>query len=158
MRGRKPKPSKLKILHGSRRPINANEPQPELGIPDPPEWFTPEQLAEWNELTSCLASIRILTPNERGVLIRLACGRAAFNEAQGHLNEEGMVIVGTNSKGFECRMQNPWVSIRRDISMECTKLEAELGGFSPTARTRVKASPPEPPDPKAIKARKMFGG
>ena len=159
MRGRKSKPSALKILHGTRADrINMNEPHLELGTPDPPEWFTPEQLAEWSELVECLASIRILTLNERGILIRLACARAAFAEAQKTLDNEGFVITGTNTKGFECKMQNPWVSIRRDLSMECTKLEAELGGFSPTARSRINVPPPESNDPTSVKARRMFGG
>jgi len=158
MKGRKPKPTGLKLLHGSRKDrINPNEPKPEPGIPDPPDWFTPEQLAEWNDLVECMASIRILTPNERGTLIRLACARAAYAEAQQALDDEGFVITGTNAKGFTCKMVNPWTRIRRDLSAECTKLENELGGFSPTARTRVNTSPRPDPDPKAVKARRMFG-
>lgn len=158
MKGRKPKPTELKILHGSRQPINKDEPKPTTSPPEPAEWFTDEQRAEWDELLECMADVNILTKNDRGLLIRLACAKAAYVEAQRALDDGEFVHTGVDRDGNEHTVQNRWVPIRRDLSMECLKLEAELGVFSPTARTRVKAPPkPTEVDPKAEKAKRLFG-
>jgi hypothetical protein len=42
------KPTALKIIQGNpgRRPISANEPQPEIGA-DPPDWLSPAAKEHW---------------------------------------------------------------------------------------------------------------
>jgi hypothetical protein len=48
MRGRKPKPTFLKVLDGNpgKRPLNDQEPRPPQGIPDRPDWLDAEAQAE----------------------------------------------------------------------------------------------------------------
>ena len=43
-RGRKPKPTALKVLEGNpgKRPLNENEPKPERKAPECPSWLEPE--------------------------------------------------------------------------------------------------------------------
>ncbi len=43
-RGRKPKPTALKVLEGNpgKRPLNLNEPKPEKKAPKCPSWLEPE--------------------------------------------------------------------------------------------------------------------
>ena len=49
MRGRKPKPTKLKELAGNpgKRRIAAGEPKPEGNLAEPPDWMTDSQRAGW---------------------------------------------------------------------------------------------------------------
>src|SRR5688572_21911457 len=51
MRGRKPKPTWLKIMTGNpgKRPLNDAEPQPEGLLGEPPEWLTDAQKAAWRD-------------------------------------------------------------------------------------------------------------
>ena len=47
-RGRKPKPTAMKVLEGNpgKRPLNFAEPHPEKKLPDCPEWLEDEAKAE----------------------------------------------------------------------------------------------------------------
>ena len=51
-RGRKPKPTALKVLEGNpgKRPLNLFEPTPEDKMPECPDWLEDEAKAEWDRL------------------------------------------------------------------------------------------------------------
>ena len=70
MRGRRPKPTRMKVLTGNpgKRPLNQTEPQPEPVIPDCPVELGPSARREWDRLVGQLASLRILTPLDRAAL------------------------------------------------------------------------------------------
>lgn len=66
MRGRPRKPTKLKILEGNRAKVskaklNRPKPEPRPGIPDPPDWFDADALAEWNRIVPELDRLGLLT-------------------------------------------------------------------------------------------------
>jgi phage terminase small subunit len=63
MRGRKPTPTHLKLLHGNpgKRSINQNEPAAKLRVPTCPSHLCPAAKAEWKRLASQLMILRILT-------------------------------------------------------------------------------------------------
>jgi len=60
MRGRRPKPTRLKVLIGNpgKRPLNSNEPHPEVALPDCPPELGPVARQEWERMTAQLAPLR----------------------------------------------------------------------------------------------------
>ena len=72
MAGRPPKSTKLKIITGNPggRKLNENEPQPEGGIPDMPEWIGNFSLAvdNWNKESKILDDMGLMTHAEAGLL------------------------------------------------------------------------------------------
>ena len=71
MRGRKPTPTHLKLLHGNpgKRRLNQGEPVPGKKFPTCPSHLCPPAKAEWKRLAAQLTMLRILTDLDRG-----ACG------------------------------------------------------------------------------------
>ena len=62
-RGRKPKPTAMKILEGNpgKRPLNVNEPVPPVGNIKCPTWLLPEAKKEWKRLAPSLEAMGVLT-------------------------------------------------------------------------------------------------
>ena len=62
-RGRKPKPTAMKILEGNpgKRPLNENEPVPPKGEIKSPAWLLPEAKKEWKRLAPSLEAMGVLT-------------------------------------------------------------------------------------------------
>jgi phage terminase small subunit len=54
MRGRRPKPTRMKILTGNpgKRRLNENEPKPEPSVPDCPSELGPVARQEWDRLVA----------------------------------------------------------------------------------------------------------
>jgi len=154
MMGRPPKSTDWKVLSGTKASrINRNEPKPERGTPDAPGWFTDAQREQWDHLIECMLGLGLLSKNEQGALVRLACARAGHAEAAQRLATEGQTLVDDKGR----RYRNPSVSIAKDLSAECSKIETDIG-LAPVARSRVSAVAQETKrDAKAEKARRMFG-
>jgi len=70
MRGRRPKPTRLKVLTGNpgKRPMNTNEPKPEPTVPECPNELGPVARAEWDRLAAELGKLKILTALDRAAL------------------------------------------------------------------------------------------
>ena len=68
MRGRKPKPTRLKLIEGNpgRRPIRGHEPQPPASQPTCPAHLSPTAKAEWKRLAQSLNAIGLRLCLERG--------------------------------------------------------------------------------------------
>lgn len=64
------KPTALKVLHGTTRKdrSNPNEPVPDLGIPDPPDFLSEAALKEWIRITPELLALGLLTKIDRAAL------------------------------------------------------------------------------------------
>ena len=58
-RGRKPKPTAIKVLEGNpgKRPLNKFEPAPEKKAPPCPEWLNGEAKAEWERLADKMLNL-----------------------------------------------------------------------------------------------------
>ena len=70
MRGRKPKPTALKLIEGNpgKRAINGQEPMPPASLPDCPQHLTTEARAEWQRLAEILNGIGLLTQVDRAAM------------------------------------------------------------------------------------------
>src|SRR5260370_1172430 len=70
MRGRRPKPTRIKALTGNpgKRPLNAHEPRPEPALPECPPELSPAAQREWARLTGELSKLSLITNLDRGAL------------------------------------------------------------------------------------------
>ena len=78
-RGRKPKPTALKLLEGNpgKRPINEHEPIPPKGTVKCPTWLEPEAKKEWKRLAPSLEAMGVLTQADLTVRFPLSSTASA---------------------------------------------------------------------------------
>jgi phage terminase small subunit len=64
-KGRKPKPTILKLLEGNpgKKPLNMNEPKPEMTAPECPSWLEAEAQEEWHRMSEQLYGMGVLEMN-----------------------------------------------------------------------------------------------
>ena len=69
-RGRKPKPTHLKLVTGNpgKRALNENEPKPELSLPSPPPHLDDEAKVEWGRVSERLYALGCLAEIDRAAL------------------------------------------------------------------------------------------
>ena len=139
MRGRKPKPTSLKLITGNpgRRQINTQEPK----LPAPPAVVEPppaiaedaRACEEWRRLAPMLIASRTVTEADYGALLSLCHQWSTYLNAR----EKATTLVITTKTGHP--MPNPYLSVSNKALSHCIKLWAELG-CTPSARSRVTAA------------------
>jgi P27 family predicted phage terminase small subunit len=139
MRGRKPKPTLLKVLDGNpgRRPLNDREPDPAQGIPVRPDWLDAEAQAEWDRVSQELSDMGTLTLADRAALAAYCTAWSRWVEAEGMVKKFGM-IVKSPEKGFP--MKSPYLSIADQALETMRKLMVEFG-LTPSSRSRIRVAP-----------------
>jgi P27 family predicted phage terminase small subunit len=143
MRGRRPKPSRLKLLTGNpgKRPLNADEPRPEVAIPDCPVELGPVAHREWDRMAPQLVSLRILTQLDRAALAAYCGAYAMWAEATEAIQKFGTMVKSPT--GYP--VQSPYVSIANRQAEIMMRIASEFG-FTPASRSRISAPPPNAPD------------
>jgi P27 family predicted phage terminase small subunit len=144
MRGRKPKPTSLKILQGNpgKRPLAKNEPRPTPTAPGCPTWLSPEAKAEWRRVVPELDRIGMLSRVDRAALATYCEVWATFVTAQRDLHEHGLRIMAFRTEsadGLTIYVQpakNPSVQIARDSAAQVRQFCAEFG-LTPSSRARI---------------------
>ena len=138
MRGRKPKPTHLKLLDGNpgRRRLNADETHPEPRAPTCPAHLCPSAKAEWKRLAAQLTALRILTDLDRAALAAYCQAYGRWVEAERKLLETPMLLKMPS--GYV--QQNPWLTIANKQLELMHKFLSEFG-LSPVSRSRVSAAP-----------------
>jgi P27 family predicted phage terminase small subunit len=150
MRGRKPKPTHLRVLEGNRgkRAINHTEPQ----LPDESPEEMPAELkvalpsiatraqAEWRRLAPILLARRALTTADRSALIALCLEWARYLDA----TEKTTALVVTTPSGYP--MPNPYLTVASKAFAACARLWPELG-LTPSSRSRVQVDGAPAGDP-----------
>ena len=139
MRGRKPKPTFLKLVTGNpgKRPLNQNEPRPRLALPSVPHHLSDEAKVEWGRVANELYDLGMLTHLDRAVLASYCQYYAAwckYSEA----GERQPLVKG--SKGQP--VVSPYVKLANQTYQNMLKAAVELG-ITPSARSRVSAVPPQ---------------
>lgn len=135
MRGRKPKPTALKVIQGNpgRRPLNRDEPQPgPVGEPPPLVRGRPVARAKWKELVSpeCWGPVATRADVDALEAYCLLYGR--MTEAEEKIGECGTVVA--NPQGFP--VPSPWVGIANVCRRDMHKIAVEFGGV-PASRARL---------------------
>ena len=134
-RGRKPKPTALKVLEGNpgKRPLNKNEPQPERKAPRCPSWLEPEAKKEWKRMAKTLEAIGGLTQVDKAAFAGYCQAYARWREAEEFLSKHG-TIFKTPSGYIQ---QVPQVAIARNYLQIMKDFCSEFG-LTPAARTRIR--------------------
>ncbi|MDP5306247.1 phage terminase small subunit P27 family [Paracoccus spongiarum] len=134
MRGRKPKPTALKLLEGNpgKRPISGQEPKPPSGAPTCPAHLSPTAKAEWKRLAGVLNGIGLLTRIDRAVMAAYCQSYGRWVEAERKLAETPAILK--TPAGY--LQVSPWMGIANKQVELMTRLMAELG-LSPSARARL---------------------
>ena len=143
MRGRKPKPTRLKVLTGNpgKRPLNPDEPMPEPAIPDCPPELSPAGQREWSRLVAELAPLRILTGLDRAALAAYCGAYALWAEATEALQKYGAMVKSPT--GFP--IQSPYLAIANRQAEIMIRIAAEFG-FTPASRGRISVPTDGEPD------------
>jgi P27 family predicted phage terminase small subunit len=133
VRGRKPKPARLKLIDGNpgKRPIG-REPQPPASQPTCPAHLSPTAKAEWKRLARMLNQIGVLTQADRAVLAAYCQAYGRWVEAERKLKETPPLLK--TPAGYV--QQSPWLSIANKQIELMTRLMAEIG-LTPSARSRL---------------------
>ena len=136
MAGRRPTPTKLKVISGNpgHRPLPQDEPQPEIKQPDPPEWLSGEALREWNRVVPELFKLKLISEIDRSGIVAYCVAYGQYVRAQGDIKTLGAIIVTTNGN----IIQNPAVGIANTSVDIMRKFLIEFG-MTPASRSKVSA-------------------
>jgi P27 family predicted phage terminase small subunit len=140
MRGRRPKPTRLKMLTGNpgKRPLNGDEPRPEAAIPECPPELGPVARKEWDRLVGELCALRMLTNLDRAALAAYCGAYALWAEATEAIQKYGAMIK--SPQGFP--IQSPYLAIANRQAEIMMRIASEFG-FTPASRSRI-ATPSAP--------------
>jgi P27 family predicted phage terminase small subunit len=143
MRGRRPKPTRLKILTGNpgKRPLNPHEPKPEAAIPECPPELGPVARQEWDRMVEQLAPLRVLTPLDRSALAAYCVAYALWAEAVEQTQKYGVMVKSPT--GYP--IQSPYVSIANRQTEIMMRIASEFG-LTPASRSRISAPREDEPN------------
>jgi phage terminase, small subunit, putative, P27 family len=133
-RGRKPKPTVVKMLEGNpgKRSLNINEPKPKRKAPSCPLWLEEEAKIEWARMEEQMEHLGILTEIDMAAFAGYCQAYARWKEAEEFLTQHG-TIVKTKSGYWQ---QVPQVSIAQTYLKIMNKF-CEQFGLTPSSRSRI---------------------
>jgi P27 family predicted phage terminase small subunit len=138
MRGRTPKPTRIKVLTGNpgKRPLNPNEPRPEPALPECPPELSPLARQEWERLCAELAKLNLVTHLDRGALAAYCGAYALWAEAMEQVQKFGTMVKSPT--GYP--IQSPYLAIANRQAEIMLRVASEFG-FTPASRSRISAPP-----------------
>lgn len=141
--GRRPTPTKLKVLRGNpgKRRLNANEPEPapldkHFDIPPRELAGDARASAEWRRVAPLMRECGLISQAERSAIIALCQQWSRYLEAQVDVRKHGMIIKRQDG-GL---MTNPNLDVGDRALSHCHRLWSELG-LTPSGRARVSKLP-----------------
>lgn len=145
MKGRRPKPTHLKLVTGNpgKRRINRAEPKLAQLIPNPPPELTAEAQEEWLRVAPRLLAAGIITAIDRTALAAycqaygrwILAERALAEMARRDQTMHGLIIRTTNGNPIH----NPLVSIASKAMSDMVRYASEFG-MTPSGRSRITAN------------------
>src|SRR3954470_6373028 len=135
MRGRKPKPTALKILHGNpgKRPLPQNEPTPPAVIPDPPDHLDEVAKREWERITMLLSQVGLMAQLDMAGVAAYCVSYSRWADAEKRVAKHGTIVLSPDKK---FPMKSPYLCIAESAMESMRKLLGEFG-LTPAARARV---------------------
>ncbi len=137
MQGRKPKPTKLRVIQGNpgKRPINKDEPTAPCISPDTPAPDHMPPLAKecWVHMVGMLSGAQVITELDLHGLELYCVAYQNWRDAQAKVIELGTIVKSPKS-GYP--VQSPYFAIANKSHEQMVKLAAEFG-LTPTSRSRV---------------------
>jgi P27 family predicted phage terminase small subunit len=134
VRGRRPKPTRMKALTGNpgKRPLNEQEPRPDPIVPDCPPELGPAAQREWARLVGELSSLNMITRLDRAALATYCGAYALWAEATVAIQKFGAMVKSPT--GYP--MQSPYISIANRQAEIMMRIASEFG-FTPASRSRI---------------------
>jgi P27 family predicted phage terminase small subunit len=135
--GAKPKPTHLKVVEGSKRPINEDEPdvEPVKEAPPPPDTLSDKAKEAWVNLADKLMNMGVLAKVDLLALERMSECYAKIMECQEQIDHEGLTYWQEGQHGSTLKA-NPAVIQLRGFEMLFKSYLTEFG-MTPSSRTRV---------------------
>ena len=136
MRGRKPKPTCIRVLEGNpgKRALNDREPTPPQGTPDCPNYLDDEAKAEWFRTAKVLSDMGLLSLADRTALAAYCVVYSRWLKAEEQVKKFGS-IVKSPEKGFP--MKSPYLSVADQALDAMHKFMVEFG-LTPSSRSRIR--------------------
>ena len=133
-RGRKPKPTPLKVLEGNpgKRPLNDREPVPPKATLKCPAWLLPEAKKEWKRLAPALEAMGVLTMADLTAFEGYCQAYARWKEAEAFITQHGSIFQ--TPSGYV--QQVPQVSIAQQNLKIMQSFCSEFG-LTPAPRARI---------------------
>ena len=145
MRGRKPKPTAVKVLEGNpgKRALNTSEPHPPVPDANPyaPRHLNEDAKKEWKRVVGILIDLGLYTEIDKAALAIYCQTRGRWVIAEGKCDEQGEIL--TTDKGYN--YQNPWRHEANKAQDLMRRMMVEFG-MTPSARSRINM-PGEPEGP-----------
>jgi len=134
VRGRKPTPTRLKIISGNpgKRPLNQDEPQPTCRA-EPPEFLGKTARAEWDRLIIELETLGIITGIDQAILAAYCQAYGRWADAESRLDTIDKTLYRTANGNVQT---SPLLWVANRAMEQMLKAAAELG-LSPSSRSRV---------------------
>ena len=156
-KGRKPKPSALKLVTGNpgKRPMNKAEAKVRLSMPAPPPFLSDDAKVEWGRVVGTLYNAGLMTELDRAAL-------AAYCQAYGRWAQAERAIVEAAERAIAEAEENdlpvpiapglttvtsngnvinsPLVGIANKAHADVMRYAVEFG-MTPSSRSRVTADP-----------------
>ncbi len=134
IKGRKPKPTKLKIMEGNpgKRPLNLNEPKPLPIAPECPKELSPNAKKIWNRFYPELEMLGLLTIIDEMTFAGLCQNYAIYLKTEKFLKKNGRVMKTRRGK-IKTR---PEVYISNN-ALNFVKSFATEFGLTPSSRGRI---------------------
>jgi P27 family predicted phage terminase small subunit len=146
-RGRKPKPTYLKLVTNTPRKHRSpnNEPTPERAIPSMPPELSDDAKAEWALVSADLHRLGLLTRIDRAVLSAYcaSCGRWTSAERELRKLDASALLVKTKLGNV---IQHPLIGVANKAAHDMVRYATELG-MTPSARARISVPAPADGDP-----------
>jgi P27 family predicted phage terminase small subunit len=136
--GRRPEPTRLKLIKGNpgKKALNLNEPELPAGIPEPPVELCSRARKEWVVFANIIDSMGVMTIGDGHALARMCEIYAELIRVEQYLRDEGCVVESVTRDGGILYRARPEVGIRSDCE---TKFKAYLQefGLTPSSRTKI---------------------
>ncbi len=134
MGGRRPKPTKLRIVQGNpgKRALPKDEPEPEVCIPDPPGHLSKVALEEWERIAPILEKQGLISDMYRAALAAYCDSYSDWVKAGEMVERKGLTY--TTDKGNV--IQHPAVGMKNTAKGMMHRFLTEFG-LSPSSITRV---------------------
>lgn len=137
MRGRKRKPTALKILQGNpgHRALPENEPELPPGAGEPPDHLDAVAREEWDRVAPVLTAAGVLTQGDRAVLAMYCLNWARWVHAEEMVAKSAPVLKADTG----ALHPNPYLLVSRQAQEMLVKCAAVLG-LDPANRSKVTAT------------------
>lgn len=134
IRGRKTKPTALKVLEGNpgKCPLNDREPVPPKATLKCPAWLLPEAKKEWKRLAPALEAMGVLTMADLTAFEGYCQAYARWKEAEAFITQHGSIFQ--TPSGYV--QQVPQVSIAQQNLKIMQSFCSEFG-LTPATRARI---------------------